>query len=186
MPTCLDQLADIEPFHVAASLKALRVSDAGDRAVKGRTASRPTVKQHLAAIRMLFDWLVVGQVLAINPAHAVRGPKHVVKRGKTPALTEEQARRLLESIKVTRTVTQPDGSEAEAPWRVGLRDRARIAVITYALARIGAVVAMRVEDYYPEGKCLWVRLHEKGGKRDVGKGPLFRTAVGKTGTLTSR
>ena len=137
-------------------------------------------------MRILFDWLVVGQVLAVNPAHAVRGPKHVVKRGKTPALTEEQARRLLESIKVTRTVTQPDGSEAEAPWRVGLRDRALIAVITYALARIGAVVAMRVEDYYPEGKCLWVRLHEKGGKRGVGKGPLFRTAVGKTGTLTSR
>jgi hypothetical protein len=54
------------PFHVAAYLKALRVSDAGDRAVKERTASRPTVKQHLAAIRMLSDWRVVGQVLAAN------------------------------------------------------------------------------------------------------------------------
>jgi site-specific recombinase XerC len=73
------------------------VSDAGDRGIKERTAARPTVKQHLAAIRMLFDWLVVGQVLAINPAHAVRGPKHVVKRGKTPVLSEEQARRLLAS-----------------------------------------------------------------------------------------
>src|SRR5205823_2600854 len=81
---------------------------------------RPTVKQHLAAIRMLFDWLVVGQVLAINPAHAVRGPKHVVKRGKTPVLTEEQARRLLESIKVIKKVTLPDGSEGEGPWLVGL------------------------------------------------------------------
>src|SRR5690348_11438433 len=89
------ELLDIEPFHVAAYLKALRVSDAGDRAVKERMAARPTVKQHLAAIRMLFDWLVVGQVLAINPAHAVRGPKHVIKRGKTPVLSEEQARRLL-------------------------------------------------------------------------------------------
>ena len=86
----LDELADIEPFHVAAYL-ALRVSDAGDRAVKERTASRPTVKQHLAAIRMLFDWLVVGQVLAINPAHSVRGPKHVVKRGKTPVLSKHAA-----------------------------------------------------------------------------------------------
>jgi integrase/recombinase XerD len=76
----IGELADIESFHVAAYLKALRVSDAGDRAVKERTASRPTVKQHLAAIRMLFDWLVVGQVLAINPA--VRGPKHVIKCGK--------------------------------------------------------------------------------------------------------
>jgi site-specific recombinase XerC len=92
------------------------VSDAGDPAVKERAAARPTVKQHLAAIRMLFDWLIVGRVLAINPAHAVRGPKHVVKRGKTPVLTEEQARRLLESIRLKK-VTLPDGSEAEVPRR---------------------------------------------------------------------
>jgi site-specific recombinase XerD len=92
-------LVDIEPFHVAAYIKALKVSDAGNPAVKERAAARPTVKQHLAAIRMLFDWLIVGQILAINQEHAVRGPKHVVKRGKTPVLSEEQARRLLESIK---------------------------------------------------------------------------------------
>jgi site-specific recombinase XerD len=129
-------LVDIEPFHVAAYIKALKVSDAGNPTVKERAAARPTVKQHLAAIRMLFDWLIVGQVLAINPAHAVRGPKHVVKRGKTPVLTEEQARRLLDSIKVVRKVILPDGSAAEAPWLVGLRDRALIGVMTYAFARI--------------------------------------------------
>jgi integrase len=106
-----------------------------------------------------------GQVLAVNPAHAVRGPKHVVKRGKTPVLTEEEARRLLEGIKVVKKTKTPDGTEAETPWVVGLRDRALIAVMTYSLARIGAVVAMRVEDYYPEGKRWWLRLHEKGGKR---------------------
>src|SRR5260370_33727390 len=88
----------------------------------------------------------------------------------------------------------------------GLRDRALIGVMTYAFARIGAVVAMRVEDYYPEGKRWWLRLHEKGGKRhempahhkleafiddyvaaaglrDDGKSPLFRTALGRTGRL---
>jgi site-specific recombinase XerC len=80
------------------------------------TAAKPTVKLHLAAIRMLFDWLVVGQVLAVNPAHAVRGPKHVVRRGKTPVLTEDQARHLLGSIKVVRKVTLPDGAETEEPW----------------------------------------------------------------------
>jgi integrase len=81
--------------------------------------------------------------------------------------------------------------------------------MTYAFARIGAVVAMRVEDYYPEGKRWWVRLHEKGGKRqevpthhklevfideclaaagirEDGKGYLFRSAIGKTGTLTDK
>jgi len=158
---------------------------------------------------MLFDWLIVGQVLATNPAHAVRGPKLVVKRGKTPVLTEEQARRLLESIKVVKRITLSDGSEAEVPWLVGLRDRALIGVMTYTFARISAVVAMRVEDYFPNGKRWWVRLQEKGGKRhempahhkleqfideylaaagigDYDKTPLFRSAAGRTGILTDR
>jgi site-specific recombinase XerD len=205
----IDELPDIEPFHVAAYLKALRVLDAEDRSTKERTASRPTVKLHLAAIRMLFDWLVVGQVLAINPAHAVRGPKHVVKRGKTPVLTEEQARRLLASIKLTRRIKAEDGSDKEVPWLVGLRDRALIGVMVYSFARISAVVAMEVEDYFSNGKRWWVRLHEKGGKRhempahhkleqfldeyldaagirDRSKTPLFRSAPGKTGILTER
>jgi site-specific recombinase XerC len=60
------------------------------------------VKQHLAALRMLFDWLVIGHVLDVNPAHAVRGPKHVVKKGKTPVLTAEEARELLNSIALMR------------------------------------------------------------------------------------
>jgi hypothetical protein len=87
----IGELAAIEPFHVAAYIKALKVSEPGDRTVKERAASRPTVKQHLAVVRMLFDRLIVSQVLVINPAHAVRGPKHVGKRGKTPVLTEDQA-----------------------------------------------------------------------------------------------
>src|SRR5271170_8330454 len=66
------ELADIEPMHVAAYICGL-----------GKDFEKPTVKQHLAAIRMLFDWLVTGQVVAANPAHSVRGPKHVVKTGKT-------------------------------------------------------------------------------------------------------
>ena len=83
----IGELAAIEWVHVAAYIEALL-----------GTVAKPTVKLHPAAIRMLFDWLVVGQVLAVNPAHAVRGPKHVVRRGKTPVLAEEDARRLLESI----------------------------------------------------------------------------------------
>jgi site-specific recombinase XerC len=45
--------------------------------------SRPTVKQRLAALRMLFDWMVVGQVLPTNPVRAVRGPKHSQRRGRS-------------------------------------------------------------------------------------------------------
>jgi integrase len=202
-------LDEYEPFHVAAHIKSLKVSDPGKQAIKERAAARPTVKQHLAAIRMLFNWLIVGQVLAIKPAHAVRGPKHVVNRGKTPVLTEEQARRLLESIKVKKKVKLPDGSEAEVPWLVGLRDRALIGVMVYTFARISAVVTMQVEDYFPNGKRWWVRLHEKGGKRhempahhklelfldeyiaaagirERDRTPLFRSAAGKTGMLTDR
>src|ERR1700761_363708 len=83
----IGELADIEPIHVVAYIEVLQT-----------TAAKPTVKLHLAAIRMLFDWLIIGQVLAANPAHAVRGPKHVVKRGKTPVLTEEEARQLIQSL----------------------------------------------------------------------------------------
>jgi len=113
--------------------------------------SPPSVKQHLAAIRMLFDYLVIGQVVPHNPAASVRGPKHVVKRGKTPVLKASQARQLLDSID-TSTI-------------VGLRDRAIIAVMVYSFARVGAVVAMNKEDYLQNGKRWWFRLHEKGGKR---------------------
>src|SRR3984957_12213399 len=64
----LGGLADIEPLHVAAYIETMQSG-----------FEKPSVNQHLAAIRMLFDWLVTGQIVATNPAHAVRGPKHVVK-----------------------------------------------------------------------------------------------------------
>jgi len=112
--------------------------------------SAPTVKQHLAAIRMLFDWLVTGQIVPMNPAASVRGPKHVIKRGKTPVLIAEEARRLLDAI---------DPSAI-----AGLRDRALLSVMIYSFARVGAVVAMNVDDFTPRGRRMWFRLHEKGGK----------------------
>lgn len=119
--------------------------------IEQHTAAAPTVKQHLAAIRMLFDWLVTGQIVPINPAASVRGPKYVVKRGKTPVLKADQARALIDSIKTDSIV--------------GLRDRAMIGTMVYTFGRVSAMVHMRVEDYYENGKRGWVRLHEKGGKR---------------------
>ena len=89
----LPDLAQVKPPHVAGYIERL-----GLPAPDGAGLSRPTVKQHLAALRMLFDWLVVGHVLANNPAHAVRGPKYRVKKGKTPLLTRDEARALLDSI----------------------------------------------------------------------------------------
>lgn len=141
----LAHLRDVEPMLVAAYVELLQ----GEM-------SAPSVKQHLAAIRMLLDWLVVGQVVPMNPASSVRGPKHVVKRGKTPVLTAAQARKLLDSIPLETS----DGRVS----LVGLRDRALIAVMVYSFARVGAVVRMRVGDYYQDGTRWWLRLHEKGGR----------------------
>ena len=176
------RLEQLRPLHVAAYIEGL-----------SRQQSAPTVKQNLAAIRMLFDYLVVGQVLEMNPAAAVKGPSYSTKKGKTPVLDTEEARQLIESIDTTNVV--------------GLRDRAVIGLMVYTFSRVGALVAMNSEDYYPQGKRWWVRLHEKGGKlhevpahhkleefldayldaaslRHDKKGPLFRTAQGKTRRLT--
>jgi integrase/recombinase XerD len=169
--------------------------------------SPPTVKQHLAALRMLFDWLVTGHVLDVNPAHAVRGPKYVVKKGKTPVLTAEEARELLDSIAIVKKTRLADGTESEQPWLAGLRDRALIGVMVYTFARVNAVLKMKVRDYFVQGRRGWVRLHEKGGKEHEvpchhnlerfldeyiaaagiagdPDGPLFRTAAGRSGALT--
>jgi integrase/recombinase XerC len=133
-------ITDVQPLHVAAYIEQL-----------GRERSAPTVKQRLAAIKHLFDWLVTGQVVPVNPASSVRGPSHSVKRGKTPVLDPSEARALLDSIDLTMSI--------------GLRDRALIGLMVYSFARIGAAVAMKVEDVYVQNRRLWVRLHEKGGKR---------------------
>jgi site-specific recombinase XerD len=150
--------------------------------------ARPTVKQHLAAVRMLFDYMVTGGILPFNPAASVRGPKHVVKKGKTPVLTPEEARQLLDSIDV----------ESDS----GLRDRALIGVMVFSFARVSAVVGMEVKDYSQQGKRWWLRLAEKGGKAHAvpvhhkaeeyldaylaalgnpAKGPLFRAMTKERG-----
>jgi site-specific recombinase XerD len=116
-----------------------------------QTHAAPSVKQQLAAVRMLFDWLITGQVTPFNPAAAVRGPKHVVKVGVTPVLEGDEWRKLLDAIP-TDTVRD-------------LRDRALIATLTYSFARIGAALKMKVEDLRPRGAAWTIRLHEKGGKQ---------------------
>jgi site-specific recombinase XerD len=94
---------------------------------------------------------VIGQIIPMNPASSVRGPKYVVKRGKTPVLKADQARTLLDSIEID-TIG-------------GLRDRALVGLMCFTFARVSAAVHMRVEDYYQNGKRWRFRLHEKGGKR---------------------
>ena len=177
-------IAAVSSVHVAAYVEEI-----------GRSVSAPTVKQRLAAIRMMFDWLATGGILPFNPASAVRGPKHVVKRGKTPVLAPDEARQLLDSIDVTTPI--------------GLRDRALIGLMVYTFARIGAATAMSVGDVFVQNRRLWVRLREKGGQAialpchhnletylqayldetgigegTAGPGPLFRTIGRGTAQLT--
>ena len=135
----IESPAAVEPIHFAAFVKSLE-----------KEFSAPTVKQHLAALRMLFDLLVTSHVVKVNPEHAVRGPKHVVRKGQTPVLSPEETRQLLDSI--------------EAETLMGLRDRALIALMTYTFARVGAAIKVRIEDYFVQGRRSWVRLQEKGGK----------------------
>ena len=128
-------LTAIRPFDVAAWVKELQENHAA-----------PDVKQQLAAVRMLFDWLITGQVMPMNPAAAVRGPKHVVKTGKTPVLDAAEWRKLIDSIP-TETVRD-------------LRDRALISTLTYSFARINAALKMKVEDLRPKaqaGSCACTR-----------------------------
>jgi site-specific recombinase XerD len=180
----IQSLRQVEPIHVATYIEELQAQMAA-----------PSVKQRLAALRQLFDWLVVGQVIPGNPASVVRGPKHSVKKGKTPVLAADEAGDLLAAIDVSTPM--------------GLRDRALIGVMVYTFARIDAALKMKVEDVYVQGRRMWVRLHEKGGKEhempchhkledylhayieqagiagDL-KGVLFRSCIGRTGRLSER
>jgi site-specific recombinase XerD len=173
---------EVRPLHVAAWVEQ-----------QTQTHKAPTAKLRLAAIRHLFDWLVNDQVVPVNPAASVRGPTHVVRKGQTPMLEPKEARKLLDSI--------------DTSTEIGLRDRALLALMVYSFARVGAALAMRVEDVYTERRRLWVRLREKGGKAHVmpchhnlesylsayidktgisddSKGPLFRTIGRRTKRLT--
>ncbi|MGX1501098.1 site-specific recombinase XerD [Labrenzia sp. MBR-25] len=178
----ISTLPAVQPVHVAAWIEDL-----------GRNHAVPTVKLRLAAIRHLFDWMVTGQVMPSNPAHAVRGPSYSTKKGKTPVLSPEEARHLLASI--------------PADTISGKRDRALIGLMTYSFARIGAALSMDVRDVFVQNRRLWVRLREKGGKnhempchhsleaylddylaaaglRDHPRSPLFRTIGRGTGVLS--
>ncbi|MGF6264394.1 site-specific recombinase XerC [Paraburkholderia youngii] len=180
--TGVRSIIEVQPLHVAAWIE-----------LQTQASSAPTVKQRLAAIRHLFDWLVTGQIVPHNPAAAVRGRAHSARTDATPALDATEAWQRLDSIDVTTPI--------------GLRDRALIGLMVLSFARIRAALAMRVDDLYVQQRRAWVRLRKKGCKRhempchhtletylhayldgtgigDDPKGPLFRTIARGTGRLS--
>src|SRR5271168_516813 len=177
-------IEDIEPITVAAYIETLQ-----------RQAAPPTVKQHMSAIRMLFSWLTEKGILAMNPAREVKTEKFSRTEGKTPAFDTDQVQKVLDKIDTSN--------------EVGLRDRALLGTLAYTFARIGAVVNLKVEDYFQTGKRSMIRFSEKGGKeteipvhhkleelldryletsglRNRPTAPLFPIALGKTGKLGNR
>ncbi len=114
--------------------------------------ARKTVAPHLAAIRMLCNFLVVRQGIppsCRSPAEGVRGPRHSMTTGKTPAFTSPDVRALFNTMK------------GEKP--ADLRDRAMVAVQLYSFGRVSVVVNLDVDDYYQADRAHMLRLQEKGG-----------------------
>ena len=156
--------------------------------------NRNTRRAYYKAACRFSDWCEGRGLLdlgVVKPPHAVRGPKYSQKKGRTPVLDRDEARALIAAID-TSSLT-------------GLRDRALIGIMIYTFARVGAVLQMKVGDYFSQGRRGWVRLHEKGGKEHeapcipkletyldeyiaaagIGNdkdGPLFRTTGRSTGT----
>jgi site-specific recombinase XerD len=135
-------LHTIRPLHVAAYIEG-----------KQTIMSAPSIKQHLAGLRSLFNWLVVKQAVPSNPVLFVKGPRFSREVGVTPILEPAQMRALLDSL-------ASDSLKS-------LRDRAIIAVMGYTFARVSAVAGLRREDYSLAGKRPRLRLHEKGGKEKI-------------------
>jgi len=177
------RLRAIKPVTVAGYIEGLE---------KNQKLSVPSVKLHLSGIKRFFDYMVVKQVVPVSPAVSVRGPKYSQLKGKTPYLTAEEARELLDSIDTSSIV--------------GLRDKDILAMMVFQFRRVSAVVNMQVKDYYRQGKRWHFRFFEKGGDdfsmpahhkaeeftdvyldaagiREERNGPLFRK-VDKHGALT--
>jgi site-specific recombinase XerD len=127
---------------------------------------------------MLYGFLVVRQLVPTNPTTSVRGPKYVVKRGKTPVWSREDTKKLLESI--------PRDDLA------GLRDRALICTMLFSFARVSAVLSLKRQDLYYQGPKRWLRFHEKGGKEqerpahpEIERAILARVSIGEQSTAVS-
>lgn len=182
----IEDIRDVRPRHIASWVRWMS---------KERGASKPTVKLKLAAIRSLFRWLVTHQVIPRSPASEVNGPKHSVRVGKTPVLSTDEARRFMRWL--------------PARSIVDLRDRALIATMTYAFARVSATVGLNSKSIRVHDSRWMLKLEEKGGKtidvpchhnleawlrayveaadlRDKGDVPIFQTVNGRgmAATLT--
>jgi site-specific recombinase XerD len=180
------ELSTIHPVAAAAYFQKLE-----------QEVSVASVKQHLSALKHMFDFFVTEGVSPFNPVASVKGPKYSPKHGKTPHLTPEETRALFESV--------------EGEGLKDARDLAMLSVLFYAWVRVSALCKLNVGDYRRVGDRYTLRFKEKGGKvhelpvhhkaikflerylKEAGidpddksqqKKPLFRT-IDRTRTLTT-
>jgi integrase/recombinase XerD len=131
------ELDTIQPYHVGMWLKR-------------HPGGISTQRQHLAAVRLLFDHLLEQGVVTTNPAARAKPPRQQRERSHTPAFECEEITALLGAIKL-------DSIR-------GIRDKALFSVLAYSWSRVSALVGLKVGDYYTRKGERWLRLEEKRGK----------------------
>jgi integrase len=109
-----------------------------------------TQRQHLSAVRRLFDIYVAAGVIERNPALRVKAPKFSDRRSRTEVLEPDEAVDLLSSL--------------EEDSLLGQRNLAIVRVMFHHAVRVSAIVGLRVKDYFLEGGLRWMVFGEKRGK----------------------
>ena len=131
------ELENVKAYHVGAWLDQ-------------HPGSKSTQRQHLAAVRLLFDHLMMRGVVEYNPAARVKPPKLVRESSRTPVFEQAEIAAFLASIK-------PNTLK-------GIRDKAIFSVLLYSWGRVSALTSLRVADYYERGGQRWLRFQEKRGR----------------------
>jgi integrase/recombinase XerD len=154
--------------------------------------SPASIRRHLSALSSLMDYLCEANAIQHNPVDGVARPTDGANEGTTPAISDAQARQLLDA--------PPAGTLK------GKRDRAILAVLLYHALRRAELCGLRVKDlaerrgvlsitvHGKRGKIRYVPVHPKAaalisdyldasGHRDDRDGALFRPIKNALGTL---
>lgn len=156
--TYKNAVKDFIGFHGIASAEELRgIRQAHMIAWRDRLIelghSERTVTNRLSAVSSLFAHLCDKQLVPTNPVNGIKRPKVDQSRVKSPLLTRQQVRRLLDA---------PDPNTL-----IGARDLAILSILAYAGCRISEVCSLRIKDYYEDGGYWVLNFRVKGGKRHV-------------------
>ena len=131
------ELGSVKAYHVGSWLDQ-------------HPGSKSTQRQHLAAVRLLFDHLMMRGVVEYNAAARARPPRLVRESSPTPVFEEAEIVTFLDSINLN--------SEKD------IRDRAIFCVLLYSWCRVSALINLTVVDYYERAGQRWLRFQEKRGR----------------------